>query len=216
MFVPKTTPVLLISTAIAPSTFLREQAEGTETSQLIAFTLEHWSLAASPGGSASTWSKAQGRKWEFFWRHRGIDTRSQGSHTLTWLCMSCLGLGAGRAQFGPSFSCTLGLFPFQSKLALAELFRDCLSFPDSHKAQDTSTDPGDLEYHPYFSEVPGSIRAKWAILLLLKEQLKKQDKPQKAQINCSQMVIKDWFSTFLCAIHLQSSHAHVPLDSTAA
>lgn len=54
MFVPKTTPVLLISTAIAPSTFLREQAEGTETSQPIAFTLEHWSLAASPGGSAST------------------------------------------------------------------------------------------------------------------------------------------------------------------
>lgn len=26
------------------------------------------------------------------------------------------------------------------------------------------------------------------------------------------MIIKDWFSTFPCAIHLQSSHAHVPLD----
>lgn len=49
-----------------------------------------------------------------------------------------------------------------------------------------------------------------------KRATKKQDEPKKAQINCSLMVIKDWFSTFLCAIHLQSSHAHVPLDSTAA
>ena len=54
LFLPKNSPVLLVNTATAPFTFLREKAEGTGTSEPIAFTLGHVSSAAPWGGSVST------------------------------------------------------------------------------------------------------------------------------------------------------------------
>lgn len=117
----KNSPALLIKSGTAPFTFLREEAEGTETSQAIAFTLEHLSSAAPLGVSVSTWFKRQWRKWECFLEtSRDWHKVPRQQSTLSWFYLNSLWLGAGKTKLGPSFSFTFGLIPFQIKLNYPE------------------------------------------------------------------------------------------------
>lgn len=134
----KNSPALLIKSGTAPFTFLREEAEGTETSQAIAFTLEHLSSAAPLGASVSTWFKRQWRKWECFLEtSRDWHKVPRQQSTLSWFYLNSLWLGAGKTKL-PFLFVHLWTRSFPNQ---AELPRGFMSFPDRHKAQDAYTNP---------------------------------------------------------------------------
>lgn len=137
-----------------------ERAEGAETSQPIwdAFPLQHrvWQLW---GWLRKHLIQSTGRKTRILPEPQGLTQGSRLNPTFSWLCISLWG------SLWPFLPCTLGLFPSQS---IHTTIQKLLAHPGSHKTQNTSQTPEDLQYHPCFSQVPGSIKAKRAILFLLK------------------------------------------------
>lgn len=150
--VPSPAPALPISTASAPCTFPGESRGHRD----LPATASPW-LGSSRGPAAPD-PKHAGKM--------GIlEMPSTASR-----CQQAQGDRAGQELPG-AHSCRE---PFlQSKLALTEPSRGSGVLLAVIKPRLTPQTPQHLEPHPYFSEVPDSIKAKRAILLLLKKQIEK-------------------------------------------